>query len=1041
MRPPLSPAASCPVNTAFRDKEHAKRAARRRFGSARYALFVLLLLAAVGAAAVLPGRRATSANKLVPPTPANKLVPSAELASPARATVPAARAHGAAPMPFFFQAAPSVETFDAGCTTPKSVFVLGDVVCAKVNGVLFPSRVHLVNPYSYSVDRTEISTDGSEQTVTFTLPSQTDLSVDELTFDNRGTWRVAVVDIPSAGVRLITSITVRDPEINVANVQVLKRLVGSATAVAGTNIQTVVRVYNAGPDAAENVVFTDTPPANTTFVSIAQTGGPAFDCTTTGGVSTCTGDSLGKEEAADFIVTYEVSGSVGDSADLTTSASATTETTETTTDDNGSSDSATSSNPTPPACTLSYTNVTVSAALGQNGAVVAFPAPELNGTCGTITYEPADGSFFHIGSASVTATTSNGYTANFVVTVTDDENPSISCPQDIVRDESPAGSGSANVNFSASASDNSGQVSVNCSPESGSSFSVGTTEVTCTAQDPSGNTSECTFEVEIKEATCTFTQPLDIVEDADVDATGTTACGANVTFNLPTVSCPPEAPAGTVTCDRASGSFFPLGDTLVTCTSSPDGATTSFTVTVRDVTTPVPDLPSLPTITGECSATAGVPTTVIIRDAFGNPIGTKVVNELPTATDNCGGKILASTNDQRTYEDPGTYTVHWEYTDASGNTATQNQTVVVTGPTGGLSITGPPVVEVHNPVGSSTCGVLISDIGAQMNTTVGGSCSGFDISRTVSPAAPDNVYNVGTTYTVVSTVTDGTNTASVTQLLKIVDDTQPTITAPPDVTVNANSVSCSVPAASVSLGSPVAAAHCGTPTVTNNAPASFPLGETTVTWTVTDTSGNTKTATQKVTVVDVTPPVITLNGANPIIVLLHGTYTELGATAADNCAGSFAATPSGTVNVDAIGTYTITYNATDPSGNAALPVTRTVKVIYDFHGFFQPVDNPPVLNQANAGRSIPVKFDLSGNQGLGIMAAGSPYSQQVTCGSSTPVDLEETGTAGNSSLTYDASSNRYIYVWKTESSWAGTCRVLTVELIDGTTHTALFKFK
>src|SRR5215218_5492856 len=176
---------------------------------------------------------------------------------------------------------------------------------------------------------------------------------------------------------------------------------------------------------------------------------------------------------------------------------------------------------------------------------------------------------------------------------------------------------------------------------------------------------------------------------------------------------------------------------------------------MKDITAPAPDLSSLPTITGECSATAGVPTTHIIRDSLGNPIGTKIVNEPPTATDNCGGKILASTNDQRTYDEPGTYPVNWTYTDAAGNTATQTQTVVVTGPTGGLSITGPPVVAVHNPVGSSSCTVLISDIGAQMNTTVGGSCGGFEITRSVSPAEVDNTYAVGTTYTVVSTVTDG----------------------------------------------------------------------------------------------------------------------------------------------------------------------------------------------------------------------------------------------------------------------------------------------
>jgi hypothetical protein len=75
------------------------------------------------------------------------------------------------------------------------------------------------------------------------------------------------------------------------------------------------------------------------------------------------------------------------------------------------------------------------------------------------------------------------------------------------------------------------------------------------------------------------------------------------------------------------------------------------------------------------------------------------------------------------------------------------------------------------------------------------------------------------------------------------------------------------------------------------------------------------------------------------------------------------------------------------------------------------------------------------------LAAGSPSSGQVTCGSAAQSDVTETSTAGGSSLTYDASSNQYIYVWKTDSSWAGQCRVLNVTLNDGMTYTALFKFK
>ncbi|HKU74705.1 MAG TPA: PxKF domain-containing protein, partial [Pyrinomonadaceae bacterium] len=123
--------------------------------------------------------------------------------------------------------------------------------------------------------------------------------------------------------------------------------------------------------------------------------------------------------------------------------------------------------------------------------------------------------------------------------------------------------------------------------------------------------------------------------------------------------------------------------------------------------------------------------------------------------------------------------------------------------------------------------------------------------------------------------------------------------------------------------------------------------------------------------------------------------------------------------------------------------TRTVEVSpYNFTGFFAPVDNPPVLNQVNAGQAIPVKFSLGGDQGLNIFAAGSPNSVQVSCASGVPIsDVEETETAGSSSLTYDASSDRYKYTWKTEKSWKNTCRQLTLTLRDGTVHIANFKFK
>lgn len=126
----------------------------------------------------------------------------------------------------------------------------------------------------------------------------------------------------------------------------------------------------------------------------------------------------------------------------------------------------------------------------------------------------------------------------------------------------------------------------------------------------------------------------------------------------------------------------------------------------------------------------------------------------------------------------------------------------------------------------------------------------------------------------------------------------------------------------------------------------------------------------------------------------------------------------------------------DGIGDACDPLT------YAFTGFFSPVDNLPTVNLVNAGRAIPVKFSLGGDQGLDIFETGYPKSQQITCDSSAPVDgIEQTVTAGGSSLSYDALLDQYTYVWKTDKAWAGTCRQLVLKLDDGSVHRANFKFK
>jgi hypothetical protein len=147
-------------------------------------------------------------------------------------------------------------------------------------------------------------------------------------------------------------------------------------------------------------------------------------------------------------------------------------------------------------------------------------------------------------------------------------------------------------------------------------------------------------------------------------------------------------------------------------------------------------------------------------------------------------------------------------------------------------------------------------------------------------------------------------------------------------------------------------------------------------------------------------------------------------------------------NADGSGSFTATCaGAADKAGNSG-SASVSYSVAYRWSGFFQPIDNLPTINSVKAGSAVPVKFSLGGNYGLNILAAGYPKSQQVACSGSAPIDeIEQTVTAGNSSLNYDATTGQYSYTWKTEKSWAGQCRVLNVRLIDGTEHTASFKFK
>jgi hypothetical protein len=258
---------------------------------------------------------------------------------------------------------------------------------------------------------------------------------------------------------------------------------------------------------------------------------------------------------------------------------------------------------------------------------------------------------------------------------------------------------------------------------------------------------------------------------------------------------------------------------------------------------------------------------------------------------------------------------------ANGLTSTATRTITVedtTAPT--ITVTGanPMTVECHSS---------FSDPGAVADDA----CAGV-LAATASGTVDANTVG---TYVITYNATDplGHAATAVTRTVNVVDTTAPTVTAPANLTVNTGSgaASCTAVVGDANLGTGSANDACeGSLSTTRSGVPSgnvFPVGTTTLTYSATDAHGNTGAATQTVTVIDNTPPIITLNGGNPITVECHTSFTDPGATAHDNCSADAAATASGSVNVNVVGSYTLTYNATDAAGNNATAVTRTVNVV------------------------------------------------------------------------------------------------------------------
>jgi hypothetical protein len=185
-------------------------------------------------------------------------------------------------------------------------------------------------------------------------------------------------------------------------------------------------------------------------------------------------------------------------------------------------------------------------------------------------------------------------------------------------------------------------LSVTCAPPSGSTFPIGTTTVTCSATDALAQTTSDTFTVTVENSAPVVTVPADITTNA------TSASGAKVPFTATATDA--EQGALTPVCTPASGSTFPIGTTVVTCTATDFAglqATDTFNVTVRN-NPPVLTVPANMTV--DATSTSGANATftatatdvedgtapVVCTPASGSAFAMGATTVSCTATDSLG---------------------------------------------------------------------------------------------------------------------------------------------------------------------------------------------------------------------------------------------------------------------------------------------------------------------------------------------------------------------------------------------------------------------
>ena len=434
-------------------------------------------------------------------------------------------------------------------------------------------------------------------------------------------------------------------------------------------------------------------------------------------------------------------------------------------------------------------------------------------------------------------------------------------------------------------------VTITQSPLAGTTVS-GTTTVIFTATDDAGNTDQCSIDVTVIDVTNpTVTCPADQTLNANA------TCQATLPdyTGLLTVSdnCDPSL---TIAQSPVSGTTV-SGTTTVTFTVTDDAGNSSqctIDVMVIDVTDPIITCPGNQSLNanGSCQAT--------LPDYTG----------LLATSDNCDPTLTITQSPVSGTTVSGTTSVTFTVTDDAGNSSQCSIDVTV------IDITDPVISCPGNQtlIANGSCEATLPDYTSLI--TYSDNCSA---SITQLPAAGSTVSG---TSTVVFTVTDGAgNSVQCSFDVNVVDASDPVITCPGNQTLNGNA-SCEATLPDYS-GLLTSSDNCDASLTIVQSPLAGTTvsGTNTVTFTVTDDSGNSSQCSFDVNVIDVTDPSISCPGnqtlnANASCQASLPDYTGL-LTTSDNCDPSLTLAQSPSAGTTVSGTTTVTFTATDDSGNSS----------------------------------------------------------------------------------------------------------------------------